>query len=217
MTSFMREPRRCFVCKTTCDYQILTSTNAFGSPDLDLRPPEMKRSTMMWWVHKCPVCGYVAPDVSDYTMITKKWLQTDRYKNCDGIDFTSELAKRFYQLYMISVHENCPLDAFFALLHAAWSCDDCEDVENATRCRKLALLHYDDALPIYIMREEEPRTIQVVKADIMRRAGLFEELKNEYQSIHLLNERFNQIIAFQLKKAAAGDRKCYTVEDAIGG
>lgn len=30
-------------------------------------------------------------------------------------------------------------DAFFAVLHAAWACDDKNDTINAKRCRELAI------------------------------------------------------------------------------
>lgn len=37
---------KCAVCGKESEQITLASTNTFGSPDLDLRPPEMKRSTM---------------------------------------------------------------------------------------------------------------------------------------------------------------------------
>ena len=66
--------RTCAVCGATHRYRILTSTNAFGSPDLDLRPPQMKRGTMPLWVQECPSCGYTAEDVSDPTQIPREYL-----------------------------------------------------------------------------------------------------------------------------------------------
>lgn len=50
--------------RTENQYTDIGSTNEFGSPDLDTRPPEMRRSTIFAWVQRCPQCGYCACDVS---------------------------------------------------------------------------------------------------------------------------------------------------------
>src|SRR5438093_611864 len=64
MTTFFRQDVTCVNCRKSSEHHVLSSTNAFGSADLDLRPPEMKRSTMRAWLQLCPHCGYVAPDLS---------------------------------------------------------------------------------------------------------------------------------------------------------
>ena len=83
------------------------------------------------------------------------------------------------------------------------------------RCRKLALRYYDDVHLVCSLRGDDCETIHIMKADIMRRAGLFEDLRQEYESAQYRKELFNQIIAFQLEKAAIGDRSCYTVNDVV--
>ena len=72
----------CYVCGKMSEQMVLVSTNQFGYPDLDLRPPEMERSTMDWWIEECPHCGYVAPDLSEKTAITKEWLNNGQYISC---------------------------------------------------------------------------------------------------------------------------------------
>jgi hypothetical protein len=57
MTTLYREKSRCAVCGIATEYTSIGSTNAFGSPDLDTRPPEMQRSTIFAWVQRCPECG----------------------------------------------------------------------------------------------------------------------------------------------------------------
>ena len=59
MTTFLQEKLTCVICGSTSKHEMLGSTNTYGSPDLDLRPPEMHRSTMDYWVQECPFCGYV--------------------------------------------------------------------------------------------------------------------------------------------------------------
>ena len=62
-----------------------------------------------------------------------------KYLTCDGISFASELAKRFYKYYLISLEDGKTEDAFYAVIHAAWACDDKGDTENAKHCRTVAI------------------------------------------------------------------------------
>src|SRR5689334_17370242 len=64
MTSYYPRQVICSVCGTSSRQEVLTSTNCIGSPDLDLRPPQMKRSTMDRWLHECPNCGFVSGDLT---------------------------------------------------------------------------------------------------------------------------------------------------------
>lgn len=65
MTTTVPHHSVCGVCGGISEQTGLQSTNAFGSPDLDLRPPEMERSTMCYWVQTCPQCGYCASDIAE--------------------------------------------------------------------------------------------------------------------------------------------------------
>ena len=55
----------CGNCGKRSDQAIVYSTNEFGPPDLDLRPPEGKRSTMDTWPQVCPACGHVAEELEE--------------------------------------------------------------------------------------------------------------------------------------------------------
>ena len=65
MTTWYHQDVKCHHCGRKSQHNVLGSTNAFGSPDLDLRPPEMQRLTMEGWLQLCPHCGYCAPDLSE--------------------------------------------------------------------------------------------------------------------------------------------------------
>jgi hypothetical protein len=200
----------CRVCKKKSEQIILTSTNSFGSPDLDLRPPEMQRSTMCFWVQRCPSCGYVASSINDSTNATRDYLNSDDYKNAKGRNFKSDLAKKFYQHYLVSLLDGETQDAFNAALHAAWACDDSQDGENAVYCRNLAINKL--ARLMEIKRNNENLTI--LKCDLLRRAGRFEELISEYSEKKMKDKLLNKLLAFQLERARAEDTSRYTVEDA---
>ncbi len=138
MTTMAREKCKCAVCGAESEYRYTCSVTTYGEPDLDLRPAEDLRYTMDTWLQQCPECGYVSSEVSDATSVTKEWLGSEKYLTCDGISFESELAEQFYKDYLITLEEQNTKDAFHSLIHAAWSCDDYYDEENAKLCRELA-------------------------------------------------------------------------------
>lgn len=205
---------KCAVCGAANEYRVLASTNTFGGgPDLDLRPAEMKRSTMHVWIQECPECGYISEKVSDRSNVTKEWLNSDKYLMCDGISFMSDLAKQFFRYYLINLEDENPEDAFFAVLHAAWACDDKNDVVNAKHCRELAI-------PLATILIEDGRgnkdNLQLMRADLMRRAGWFDELVKTYASVRFDEGLLNQILDFEIEKAKSRDVSCYRVEDVTG-
>lgn len=202
---------KCFLCGKTSEQTILLSTNAFGSPDLDLRPPEMARSTMYWWIQECPHCGYISKNLSQKVKSASellKLIENDNYLSCDGIVFASELAEKFYKYYLINVVKKDYDAAFNAVLHAAWACDDARDTENAINCRKKALIEIDK---IISSKNEDLLTI---RADLLRRSRQFDLLISEYTKKTFSKDLLNKIIAFEIEKSKENDDSCYKVSDA---
>ena len=228
MTTMFTEMYTCAVCGAEKEFYGIASTNSFGSPDLDLRPPEMQRGTMSYWVQKCPKCGYVAGSISDDPgHVTKEWLKSKEYTHNDGMKFRSGLADQFYKFHKISLLNGKTERAFSALLHAAWACDDSKDAENAARCRSAAIPLLDKTLeeigsgrkgPKKNRREDDDDkkdNLMLMKTDLLRRSGQFETLQSEYAARSFKNDIMNKILAFQLAKAAEKDTGCYTVQEAV--
>ena len=213
MSTFDFVEVRCAVCGATERFRVIRSTNAFGSADLDLRPPEMQRSTMPLWVQQCPACGYAADAISDETSVTREWLQSEAYQTCDGIAFSSDLAITFYRQHMICLQENDERKAHYALLHAAWACDDAFDAENAAICRKRAIPPLEAM--IRSANDEEKDTMLMVKADLLRRSGQFDRLIDEYADVKMKDKLLSMLLAFQLQKAREKDAACYRVSEAV--
>ena len=178
--------------------------------DLDTRPPEMQRSTMYLWIQECPHCGYISGEISDETSITPEYLQSEEYLSCNGKDIKSDLAKQFYKYYMINMRDNNLKDAFYASLHAAWASDDKEDVEMANICRSQCI-----DLISQIIDNAENQTLIVMKADLMRRMGRFEDVILEYSDMKLEEELLQKIVKFQVSKAMEKDPAVYRVEDVV--
>lgn len=209
MSKVNKVEKMCYVCRKTSKQGVLISTNRFGAPDLDLRPPEMERSTMEWWLEECPHCGYVANDLSEKTVITKDWLKNNQYSSCDNRNFASTLVEKFYKYYLINMINNNHKSAFYAVLHAAWACDDVEDVDNAIYCRQKAL----EELSKFVVNNDEKETLLLVRADLLRRTRQFDLLVKEYEGQIFSEELLNEIATFQVKKAKEQDIACYTVAD----
>ena len=218
MSTIHRKEYRCSVCGKASEFMVLGSTNTFcGAPDLDLRPPEMERSTMPLWIHRCPGCGYVSENVDDLTTVTAEYLASEEYHSCDGIEFKSDLAGEFYQFYMISTVDKNVRDAFYALVHAAWACDDEGDTENAVRCRRLALPLADEFIRMNEGNRANMDTIGLMKADLMRRAGLFDEVVSGYAGVTYDNDLMDRILAFEIELSERKDDACYRFSDIPGG
>lgn len=204
MTTIMPIPVKCPVCENEFEIYVLGSTNAWGAPDLDLRPPEMQRSTMDKWVHECPNCGYVTSDFKRSTEITSDFLKSDSYKNCDDLNFKHPLAERFYRQYLITSDNE---EKFYALLHCAWACDDANDEKNAVFIRGKSLE--------YINQFDLNDDSQIQRADLLRRSGQFERVIEEYSTKTFKEDIYNKICSFEVEKAIQKDTSCYTVEDVV--
>ena len=212
MTLIDNFDQKCSVCGKSSPQPELLSTNSSGYPDLDLRPPEMQRSTMNTWIHECPHCGYVAGSLEDELKISSDFLKTEKYLTCDGYAFRGKLSKLFYKSYLIAKETHNPLICFISLRNCAWDCDDWDD-ENAADIRRLAIPYLDEL----IRDDEENRNnILVMKSDFLRRSGEFEKLIREYENLTLGEELLDNIIRFELQKADENDTNCYTVEDVVG-
>ena len=75
-------------------------------------------------------------------------------------------------------------------------------------------------LAIEIDKEENDNTenspvIGLIKADIMRRAGQYDEMIEEYSNIIYEDEVMSKVLAFEIEKAKLKDDRCYRVSDAV--
>ena len=210
MTTYFEERRVCAVCRKESSFTIIGSTSSFGAPDLDLRPPPLKRFTLDHWVHECPFCGYVAAEIDEPTTVDNEFLRTEEYRNCDGHRFREPMACLFYRQSMIAKHDGKTGDAFHALLHAAWVCDDARDRESAAECRRLAIPLVSELID---GGEGNVDTMGLIRADLMRRAGLFAEMEAMYASVRYSDKLMKRILAFQRKLAKRKDTEAYRVSD----
>ncbi|MBQ6685069.1 MAG: DUF2225 domain-containing protein [Firmicutes bacterium] len=211
MTMMFHQKKICFVCKKESSHPVIASTHAFGSPDLDTRPPEGQRSTMRYWIQRCPHCGYVASDISKETPVTKSIVESRVYQECDGNLFFDSLAQNFFRQFLLAKKEENHKTAFFALLHAAWACDDNQETYGAIRCRRLAIAQLEQwmALPD---REIDDETLLLIKADLLRRSCDFVTVINEFETMTMKHELHQKLIDFQVTLAKKEDAGRYSLD-----
>ena len=193
---------KCPICETDFEIYVLMSTNAMGAPDLDLRPPEMQRSTMDTWTHECPSCGFVSFDFKDTPTVTGDYIESEIYQGCEGFEFKNPLSRIFYRQHLL---ESYDFEKFHALLHCAWACDDAGDDENARLIREKSLEILENL--------DLDETTEIQKADVLRRSKNFAQVIEEYENKTFSEEILNRIRDFQIEKSRLEDDSCYTVED----
>lgn len=206
MTTLLKNRKKCALCGFEHDYFAVGSTNTFGgSADLDSRPPEMLRSTMKYWIEECPQCGYVSSDISRKADIAASFLKTEGYLICEGHEFVSDLAQRFYRQYLIRKENNDTENEYYALLHCIWACDDSEDTANAKECRKKAVPLLDEMIRD---NHRDKDLFNVMRADLLRRSGCFEQVIREYTDYRSAFPAFNAVIEYQVYLSEKQDDAC---------
>ncbi len=215
LSELIKEIKKCLCCEKESEQVVVLSTNTFGgSADLDLRPPEMKRSTMPYWVQICPHCQNVARDIEKAKNFDKGILKQEEYIKCNNIKFPDDLSKKFYRYYLISLSIGDVNAAFNGIRNSAWACDDMGSIESAKKCRKLAI----DLLSKLIKITNDVKikeSMLGVKADMLRRMEKFDDLIFEYSNLNFNEERIKKIIEFEIEKAREKDSSTYTINEAI--
>lgn len=211
MTIITKFEKKCSVCGRTSLQPVLGSTNTWGYPDIDLRPPEMQRSTIDIWLVECPHCGYVASNIENELEVPADILKTDEYLTCEGKNFKSKLSERFYKHYLISKEEKDYNSEFLSLLHCAWTCDDNDD-ELAVEIRKMTLKSMYKIEP---QEEDEKNALKLIEADLLRRSLQFDEVIRKFKDVILEDKTQNDIISFQIELSMNKDSACHTVEEVV--
>ena len=211
MTTIIPVDQKCSVCGYTSEQRVLGSTNSWGYPDLDLRLAPMQRDTMRLWIVECPHCGYVAHQLDDELKIPEDFLKSEGYLTCDGNEFKSSVARRFYRRFMIEREIGNDYQCFLNLHRCAWSCDDNED-PLARDIRMLAMEYLDRIIDL---DTNERDALILIKADFLRRTLQFDKVIEEFKDTTLDDERYTQIIRFQILKAGESDSNCYTGKDVF--
>jgi len=175
VTTIFQEEVDCGLCGHRQTVEEIGSTNSFGAMDLDTRPPQMRRSTMQYWVHQCTECGFVAPELEKTAPTDAKRVATAEYRQELKRSGRASLANRFVCRSLLEVAAGDLASAGWRRLHAAWACDDAEQGEEARMQRLAAIKLFEQARAggVQAMKSVAGGD-EVLLADIARRSGEFE-------------------------------------------
>lgn len=219
-TTVVTETVTCRACGATSEQEKLAGTTSFGWPDLDLRPPEMRRSTMRVWLQECPSCGFVAADLSKVSDAERNAIKGHVAgpmweEFLAGRDGPDALAKRFERRAFIEWQTNRQGLAGYRMLCAAWDADDRGDLAGAKDYREQAAVFLEVALANDPdAKEATDWTIQLVET--LRRLGSFDKAE-EYADrlIGNASAKIDAIGRFQLRMILELDTNRYTMGDAL--
>jgi hypothetical protein len=214
MTTFHFQLVTCSICEKSSEQQVIASTNGFGSPDLDLRPPEMARSTLFLWLQECPKCGLVSSDLSRAEDGVREILSSTNFASLGRI--TNTLIGRCLKRSFLEERLGKLGEAAECALWAAWAADDTHDQAAAEYRSKAANLFLSAAL---IMPVSDDSIVMRTRAiDILRRARKYQEAADLAYTLLAndnLDPTINAVVKFGRKLALAGDCSHHTVQEAL--
>ena len=212
---------KCAVCGAENRIFWRPSYSRFGFGYLDTRPTAMAR--VSFFLSRCKQCGYVNTNISCGDGALREFINSEKYKTCDGINPSSDMAKSYIQYALIHEYiggEKSVEYTFLGFLNAAWMCDDHaaqhrghkKPKRDAIICRKRCLELIDRLIA------DEPdidnkEIFMQIKADLLRRTEQFDALISEYLNKTFQNRRVNQVIKFELDLVRAGDTKIYKTDN----
>jgi hypothetical protein len=218
MTTVTEKRVRCCLCSAENEFIGIGSTNAFGSSDLDTRPPEMARSTIWAWVQCCQECGYCASDVAAPRPEAADVVSTKEYKR--------QLLDPTYPVWANSFLCKALIDsacrefsaATWALIHAAWVCDDSNRPDQAVMCR-------EKAAEMLAVAEEHGQQVAkpggwstCILVDLLRRSGRLDDAQSVIAARRdtITEDDIVRILDFQTALIEKNDILCHTAAEVFG-
>jgi hypothetical protein len=239
MTTKTIQTAACVICGEMCRNTVLMSTNTFGSPDLDLRPPPMQRDTMDTWVQCCRSCGFVAADIAEnaYTVdaaALRSLLERPAYKAI-VVGKDTYCLGNFERQALLEQWAGTPAAETKAWHNAAWSADDAaleaagEDLSPAPflamadRFRREVIRLMWATLATTAADDPTRLHTQTMLVDLLRRSGAFEQAEQVCDELRATGDEavlgpdavIGHILTFQRAKARVRDTACYTIANAV--
>ena len=218
MTTLGSSETTCAICAEVSEHTTIASTNSFGSPDLDLRPPEMKRSTMAFWIQECPACGYSAGSIEDASSGTKTVMTSEVFLALQSGPLNKTLAGKFLKASLIAEASNDFNSAADNVLCAAWAADDARDEDGACRYRDKSADLFLKSLNGVHETAEKTIVTKTRLVDILRRATRWDEASKIASELlqEDMDPTIRSILTFQKTAVDNKDAQPYTVAQAMG-
>jgi len=218
MTTYFSAQTQCVACGNDVVITCLGSTHSLGAPDLDLRPPEMTRSTMHAWVQECPDCGYCADEIDAARSVAASAVKTAEYGLARK---EGGAASRFQRWFLVADAAGLPEAAAQALVWSAWACDDEGDPIKAKGFRISAAERYetlilDSGSAASGSGTAGPNEMTALVADLWRRAGQWDAARKaaERGIAAGVDGDFLAVLKFQMHLVSLRDSGPYNLDQA---
>jgi hypothetical protein len=207
----------CALCGCINHVRQPTGLNAFGSADLDTRPPPALRSTLPLGVQCCVSCGYCAADLGVRLPGADTMVADDDYRDLLDDPALPDKAAEFLCRARIEAAAGLLVEPFWATLSAAWVADDAQDEAAAETCRRLALAALRMARAVGRRLAEQPGVDTAIEVDLLRRAGEFAQADRCIRTALAgpLPDVIAQVLRFQRDLVAERDRGAHLLSEAV--
>ena len=215
MTTLWSCEVKCACCGLEQTISVLGSTNELRPGDLDMRPGEMRRSTMEYWVQQCAGCGFVSSTLAESTETDREIVRSSAYVAELKSQARPPLANLFVCRAILDGVGGDLVGAGKCRLYAAWVCDDAERMDQA-RLQRLA------SLELFERARAAGRTItedalggdEMLLTDLARRVGEFERARRYCEAglaLPAMPEFVQKILEFERALVLARDTACHSV------
>lgn len=205
----------CAVCTTKSEQTVIGSTNTMGAPDLDLRPAEMQRSTMEFWVQECPHCSYCTDDLGQSQPEAAAGVRSAAYQAQLKNPLFPPLANRFLCAMILSDQSGRIESAIRSAHCAAWACDDAEKPAEAKHSRTLVRERLQKLKAEGKSLYNQKGADAVLLSDLARRCEDFDAaITSAREGLALDPEGIvAAVLAFEIQLAEQKDARCHTIEE----
>lgn len=152
----------CGVCGRACRTEFRAPQPEIA-PDLDMRPGEPARSTLLDWIQVCPACGSAAPALADLPPEAATIVKSDEYRLLSTTAPEETLPFRRWALICERLGDKARQAE--ALLQAAWAADDAAAMSEAARLR-------NEVAALWAGTTDVETGLR--RLDAMRRSGMFQ-------------------------------------------
>ncbi len=211
------QQKTCALCGSQHSYETMMSAFTAGYDDLDTRPPPTRRDGIFTLVHQCPDCGYCAADVSELRPGAESVVKSAEYRRQLHDKRYDGLANSFLCKAMIERADGDYAAAAWALIHAAWACDDEGRATASVTCRSSAantLMVSQDRGQSFA---EQDGADTAILADLLRRSGRTDDARKviaEGQRADV-EDVIVRVLEYQSALIDRGDTSCHTIGEAF--